>query len=120
MIEMQVEVIEAMATFQGWSICVSSDELGETEQELYERFGVDDGTIDRLGLSERPYFADFFSRDSQRNRKRDRALETYHELFKNGHEAEGESLKEATNEVSDALGQIVSVDTMRRALSKKK
>ncbi|MDG1406608.1 MAG: hypothetical protein P8Q50_01975 [Octadecabacter sp.] len=119
LIDQQGSWIRMLDQYQGWSICVESSLLGETTQELYAAFGVDELLIDKLGLSDAGFFQSFFGRAQKRPRKRDKALDAYEERFPHGHESEGISIKEATNEVSDAIGTIISVDTLRRALGKK-
>ena len=109
-----------MQQFVGWSLCINNEELGESVSDLWSAFGADAELLERLGLQENTYLQEMVGSANPRNRKRDRGLDVYSRLFPEGHEAQGKSLKEATNAVSDALGQVVSVDTMRRALGKKK
>jgi hypothetical protein len=120
LVERQAKQVAAIDQYQGWSICVAKDELGETNGEIYAAFGVDEVLIERLDLKDEGFFRSFFEPDSNKSRKRDRALQAYEGRFPNGHEADGLTIKEATNDVSEDLGAIISVDSLRRALGKKR
>lgn len=116
----QSHVTSQLAKFEGWSICANEKAIGPTMEELYGAFGVDEALLAQIELDASGYFAFFGESHKDRLRKRDRALQAYQDKFPNGHEITGVTLKEATNEVSEIVGAIVSVDTMRRALGRKK
>ena len=61
------------------------------------------------------------SKESKRGRprKRDEAMDAYWQIYPDGHAGAGVTLKEATNAVSQEMGQLISDDTLRRALGKK-
>jgi hypothetical protein len=120
LLDSQSRQVDAINRYRGWSICVRESELGTTTGDLYAAFGVDEALVEHLKLRDEGFFKAFFAADSNKLRKRDRALRAYEDRFPNGHEADGLTLKEATNEISEEIGQIVSVDTLRRALGKKR
>lgn len=114
------KISEGLSAYGGWSICFDQEVFERNESELLNDFGVISRLLEEVNDGSPCPLKPFDERPFNRKRKRDRALDSYEACYPSGHEAAGDSLKVATNRVSDALGELVSEDTLRRALGKKK
>lgn len=118
--ERDAELSSSIKKYEGWSLCVKESEFDVSEAQVLQAFGVHDELIEKINAVAAFPFQIHDEPRKGRPRKRDNAKDAYWKIFPDGHKAAGVSLKSATNAVSDELGQIISDDTLLRALGKKK
>ncbi len=111
--------LDVLQQYENWSICVKEDSLPDADAALFELFGVGEELINLVNIDSPVPVKLRKSSKRGRPRIREQVEDVYWSLFPSGHEAKGVTLGFATNAVSEALGHIVSNDTLRRALGKK-
>ncbi|MDG1373048.1 MAG: hypothetical protein P8Q48_22930 [Paracoccaceae bacterium] len=111
--------LDVLHQYENWSICVKEDSLPDEEDALFELFGVGNELLSKVNEGSLVPAKPRKSSKRGRPRIREHVEDAYWSLFPSGHEAKGVTLGSATNAVSEALGQIISDDTLRRALGKK-
>ncbi len=111
--ETQTLVDRLVQPFAGWALTWNPTSFPGQLPEVLQILGVFEEKW-RGGAST-------FTRVNRgRPRKLDRALVAYREIYPDGHDSSGDTWKVVAARTSEHLGLVVSVDTIRRGLGKKK